>query len=313
MLNATSVVIPISSHQDTVGPMTRSVADAAVILSVIAGRDQKDNYTSTAPSEIPDYTEYLKPDAIRGKRFGVPRAVFTQRNYPRIIAAFNKSLETIRELGGIIVDPTDMPSISEITSSQNETFVLNVDFKVEINQYLRGLESIPTGASTLEKIIAYNDAHKDLEGPKGYEDQSTLKEAQATTGYSPMYYAALRANHDLGRTRGIDAVLKAHKLDAIMLPSSGWTTVPAAIAGYPIVTVPLGFFPNNTNAASAGPNIVYPAPGVPFGLSFLGTAYSEPSLISFAYAYEQKTHTRLQRRAYTAAIPKTQLEDVISP
>ncbi|KAG9088378.1 hypothetical protein FS749_002217 [Ceratobasidium sp. UAMH 11750] len=234
-----SGVIPISSNQDTVGPMTRSVADAAVILSVIAGRDQKDNYTSTAPSKIiPDYTEYLKPDAIKGKRFGVPRVVFTDNIDPStyFIAAFNKSLETVRALGGIVVDPADMPSISEITDRADEYFVLNVDFKVEINKYLKDLESIPTGASTLEKIIAYNDAHKDLEGPEWYEDQSILIEAQATTGYSPMYYAALRANHDRGRTRGIDAVLKAHKLDAIILPSDGWARTPPALAGYPIVT-----------------------------------------------------------------------------
>ncbi|KAG8685163.1 hypothetical protein FRC09_014924 [Ceratobasidium sp. 395] len=85
------------------------------------------------------------------------------------------------------------------------------------------------------------------------------------------------------------------------------------MAGYPIVTVPLGFFPNDTKVTpgSAGPNTVYPAPGAPFGLAFLGTAYSEPSLISFAYAYEQKTHTRIKRRAYAAAVPRTQLKDVI--
>ncbi|KAG8746487.1 hypothetical protein FRC10_004928 [Ceratobasidium sp. 414] len=335
--NAMLLVIPISSHQDTVGPMTRSVADAAVILGVIAGRDEKDNYTSTAPDKIPDYTEYLKADAIKGKRFGVPRAVFTDDeatgNDAYINVAFNKSLDTIRALGGIIVDPADMPSATEIRSSQNETIVLNVDFKVhlgsvladaslimiffvdlqvQINNYLMGLKLIPTGASTLEKLIAYNDAHKDLEEPEGYEDQSTFLEAQATTGYNSTYYAALHADYDIGRTRGIDAVLKAHKLDAIILPSNGWTTVPAALAGYPIVTVPLDFFPEGTKTASAGPHTVFPAPGVPFGLAFLGTAYSEPSLISFAYAYEQKTRTRLQRRAYADAIPKTQLKDVIS-
>ncbi|KAG9094221.1 hypothetical protein FRC06_011029 [Ceratobasidium sp. 370] len=315
-LTSRSGVIPISSHQDTVGPMTRSVADAAVILSLIAGRDKMDNYTSTAPPKIPDYTKYLKSNAIKGKRFGVPRVVFTQDgatdNDPYINVAFNKSLETIRALGGIIVDPADMPSASEIQSSQNETIVLDVDFKVDINKYLKDLKSIPTGASTLEKLIAYNAAHKDLEGPEGYEDQSTFIESQATTGYNSTYYAALRADYDLGRTRGIDAVLEAHKLDAIILPSNGWTTVPAALAGYPIVNVPLGFFPDNTKAASASLNLVYPAPGAPFGLAFLGTAYSEPSLISFAYAYEQKTRTRLQRRAYADAIPKTQLKDVVA-
>ena len=127
-------VIPISSHQDTIGPMTRSVADGAAILNIIAGRDSKDNYTQTAPVTIPDYTKYLDAGAIKGKRFGVPRAVFTNDtitgNDPYINVAFNKSLETIKALGGIVVDPVDFPSAYEIATCGDETFVLDVDFKV---------------------------------------------------------------------------------------------------------------------------------------------------------------------------------------
>jgi amidase len=93
---------------------------------------------------------------------------------------------------------------------------------------------------------------------------------------------------------------------------SSWIQLTHIVAGYPIVTVPLGFFPNDTEIQSAGPSTVWPAPGVPFGLSFVGTAWSEFELIGFAYAYEQKTKTRLQQRAYTEAIPRTQLADVIS-
>lgn len=114
--------------------MTRSVADAAAILTVIAGRDSKDNYTQTAPATIPDYTKFLDANAIKGKRFGVPRAGFTNNtitgNDPYINVAFNKSLETIRALGGIVVDPTDLPSVREITTNEEELFVLEVDFKV---------------------------------------------------------------------------------------------------------------------------------------------------------------------------------------
>ncbi|KAG8706542.1 hypothetical protein FRC09_002355 [Ceratobasidium sp. 395] len=316
VLNAGRPVIPLTSHEDTVGPMTRSVEDGAVILSIIAGRDSKDNYTSTAPSMVPDYTKYLDVNAIKGKRFGVPRAVFTEDkltgNHPYINVVFNKSLETIRSLGGIIVDPAKLPSAHEVTNAKkDEAFIASVDFKIEVNRYLGSLKSIPSGASTIAKLIAYNDAHKDLEEPKGYEDQSILVLSQSTAGYNSTYYAALQANYDRGRTRGIDAALRTYQLDAIVLPSNA---CPAAAAGYPIVTVPLGFFPNDTKATpiSAGSNTVYPAPGAPFGLAFLGTAYSEPSLIGFAYAYEQKTRTRLERRAYAAAIPKTQLKDVIS-
>jgi len=318
-LTSRSGVIPISSHQDTVGPMTRSVEDGAIILSIIAGRDSKDNYTQTAPATIPDYTKYLDAGAIKGKRFGVPRAVFTNDtisgNDPYINVAFNKSLETIKALGGIVVDPVDFPSASEIVTSGDEWLVLDIDFKIDLNTYLKSLKSAPTGASTLAKIIAYNDAHKNLEEPEGYEDQSNFIVAQSTSGYNSTYYAALSNNYARGGSRGIDYALKKYKLDAIVLPTNGgYSTTPSAIAGYPIVSVPLGFFPNSTAVVpgSAGPNTVYPAPGAPFGLSFLGTAYSEPSLIGFAYAYEQKTKTRLQRRAYAEAIPKTQLSHIAS-
>lgn len=156
-------------------------------------------------------------------------------------------------------------------------------------------------------------------------------ESEATTGRNASYFQSLAFDKELGATRGIDAALKAHNLDALILPAPGFTTVPAgecfahrlfsiasmlspplaAIAGYPIVTVPLGFYPDNVTIGSAGPLTVYPAPGVPFGLSFLGTAFSEFQLVGFAFAYEQKTQTRLARKAFPAAIPKTQLKDVI--
>ncbi|KAL5638945.1 hypothetical protein ACGC1H_003347 [Rhizoctonia solani] len=313
-LTSRAGVIPISSHQDSVGPMARSVADAAAILSIIAGRDSQDNYTWTAPAKIPDYTQFLDTNAMKGKRFGVPRIVFTNDsitgNHPSINVEFNKSLETIRSMGGIVVDPADLPSADEMLDTQ-ETIIFETDLKIDLNKYLRGLKFIPTGAGTLEKIIEFNDKYKNLEQPKGYEGQSMFIQAEATSGYDSTYYDALRKDYRMGRQRGIDAALKAHNLDALLLPTNGFTPTPAAIAGYPIVTVPLGFHPDDTSVGRAGPNTVFPAPGIPFGLSFLGTAYSEPALIGFAYAYEQRTHTRLKRLAYKEAIPKTQIQDVI--
>lgn len=127
-------VIPITVHQDTIGTMTRSVADTAVILSIIAGRDSKDNYTLTAPATIPDYTKYLDINAIRGKRFGVPRTVFTDETFtgndPYINVAFNRSLEVIKALGGIVVDPADLPSANEFKFRTHQTFTASFDFKV---------------------------------------------------------------------------------------------------------------------------------------------------------------------------------------
>ncbi|KAF8212984.1 hypothetical protein K438DRAFT_1957569 [Mycena galopus ATCC 62051] len=134
--------------------------------------------------------------------------------------------------------------------------------------------------------------------------------AEATNGFDAEYWAALAANHDIGRTRGIDYALKEYDLDALVLPGPGYTSRAAAIAGYPIVTVPLGFYPENVTIGRME-KLVYPAPGIPFGLSFLGTAYSDFELIGLGFAYEQATQTRVARRAFPAAIPKTQLKDVI--
>lgn len=140
-----------------------------------------------------------------------------------------------------------------------------------------------------------------------------LIRSEATSGFDNAFYEALAFDEELGKTRGIDATLTAHQLDALVLPSVRFTiTSPAAIAGYPIVTVPLDFYPDNVTIGSAGPTTFYPAPGIPFGLSFFGTAFTEFDLIGFAFAFEQRTKTRLKRKAFAAAIPKTQLKDVMS-
>jgi amidase len=314
-LTSRAGVIPISEHQDTVGPLTRSVTDAAIVLSIIAGPDSNDNFTLAQPTPVPDYTMALSNTSLVGKRIGVPRAVFLNDsmtgNDPYVNEVFDQALETLKVLGATIVDPADLPSAYEIYESNNETVVLDVDFKVQLNAWFDSLVTNPSGVASLEDLIMFDNNNPTLEEPTGYTDQSILIESQATTGFNASYYQSLAFDKELGATYGIDAALKTYALDALVLPAPGYTTVPAAIAGYPIVTVPLGFYPENVTIGSAGPETVYPAPGVPIGLSFLGTAWSEYSLVSFAYAYEQKTQTRLQRKAYAAAIPTTQLVDVI--
>ncbi|PSR75763.1 hypothetical protein PHLCEN_2v8880 [Hermanssonia centrifuga] len=315
-LTSRAGVVPISDHQDTVGPIVRSVADAAAVLSVIAGKDPNDNFTLAQPSPVPDFTKALNPNALKGKRIGVPRKVFLNDsisgNDPFVNVAFEAALDTIRGLGATVVDPADLPSAEEIAVSNNETFVLDVDFKIQLNAYFAALLKNPSGVRTLAELIAFDNANPALEEPLQFQDQSQLIEAEATTGMNASYFQSLADDKDLGATRGIDAALKEFNLDALILPAPGLTTVPAAIAGYPIVTVPLGFYPENVTIALAGPQTVYPAPGVPFGLSFLGTAFSEFDLIGFAFAYEQKTQTRLARKAFLEAIPKTQLKDILA-
>ncbi|KAL5478256.1 hypothetical protein ACEPAI_2440 [Sanghuangporus weigelae] len=314
-LTSRAGVIPISEHQDTVGPMVRSVTDAAIVLSVIAGVDPNDNFTLAQPLPVPDYTKALNHHALRGARIGVPRKVFLNDsitgNDPFVNQVFEQAISTIEGLGATVVDPADLPSAEEIAVSNNETIVLDVDFKVQLNAYFEALLANPSDVRSLADLIAFNDANPELEEPTNFTDQSELIESEATTGFNATYFQALAFDKDLGATRGIDAALKEHNLDALILPAPGFTTVPAAIAGYPIVTVPLGFYPDNVTIQSAGPLTVYPAPGVPFGLSFLGTAFSELKLVGFGFAYEQATKTRLARRAFPAAIPKTQLSDIV--
>lgn len=179
-----------------------------------------------------------------------------------------------------------------------------------MNQYIADLLKVPTGVTDLADLIAFNTAHAAEElPPPFYTSQSQFIKSENTT-QDAAYFQALAFDLDLGRTRGIDATLKEFSLDALVLPTDGNTAGPAAIAEYPIVTLPLGFQPDDIVPGPANPTIAK-APGMPFGVSFMGTAFSEFKLISYAYAYEQKTHTRLMRLAFPAAIPQTQLKDVI--
>ncbi|KAG7095549.1 hypothetical protein E1B28_006286 [Marasmius oreades] len=309
-LTSRAGVIPIPSSQDTVGPMTRTVEDAAITLSIIAGEDENDNRSLAQPRPVPNYTQALKRNALQGKRIGVPRMNITRGHYvhdPYLWVSFNEALRTIEDLGATVVDPADLPSAEEIGSGEN--IILKIDFKIEFNRYLEWLEDVPTGVRTLTDLIKFNNEHKDLELPEHYDDQSRLIASDASSGRGPEWAKALALNMEQGATRGIDAVMKEHNLDALVLPACD-TSTPAALAGYPIITVPLDFYPDDTTITKSGPKTVYPAPGLPFGLNFVGTAFSEYDLIGFAYAFEQKTKARLRRTPFPGAIPKTQLKDI---
>ncbi|KAF9477159.1 amidase signature enzyme [Pholiota conissans] len=317
-LTSRAGVIPISEHQDTIGPITRSLADAAIVLSIISGRDPADNYTFAQPPVVPDYTNALRKNSLKGKRIGVPRRVFMDNSIdtrdPYVVSAFERAIETIKRLGATVVDPADLPSADEIALAfPNETLVCAVDFKIQINAYFNSLLTNPTGVRSLADLITFNDAHPHIEKPDNFTSQSTLIISETTNGRNATFFKTLAYNKEIGATRGIDAALDERMLDALVLPAAGYSlaTTPAALAGYPIVTVPLGFYPSTQPIRQAGPLTFYPAPGIPFGLSFIGTAFSEFELIGIAYAYEQRTKTRLTRRAFEAAIPKTQLKDVV--
>ena len=321
-LTSRNLVIPISHNQDTVGPMCRSVADAAAILSIIAGRDTADNYTFLQSAIVPDYTQHLKKDGLKGARIGVMRKFFLDpefSEYPEYIAAeFNKTVEEIfKPLGAEIIDPANLDTVEQIMNLTNELTVLLHDFKHGINSYLSQLTSIPTNVTNLQDLIDYNFNHSSQELPPKRDDQNVFLLAQNTTNLSdPSYITALNLTKSLGGNLGIDATLKKYNLDALITLSVAYATSPAALAGYPMITVPLGFLPNTTEVTTTNETFpfelpIWPAPNFPFGISFIGTAYSEAKLIELAYSYEQATLNRRKSKPFNEAIPKTQLSDVV--
>lgn len=234
--------------------MCRSVADAALILNFIAGPDPRDEATLHQPGIVPDYMTALDKNALKGARIGVPRSAL--RGIKAVEETFNKSLDIFRDLGAEIVDPVDFPDVEEVWPSGmgdlvTGDLVMAVDLKLDINKYLSGLLDVPTGVRTLADLIEFNKTHADLElPPPFYKDQSQyvgsscgdllLKmcrfiESEATQ-VDDAYFAELAEHFDLGRTRGIDAVLAQFNLDAIILPTSRHASTPAAIAGYPLIS-----------------------------------------------------------------------------
>ncbi|KAJ7176038.1 amidase signature enzyme [Mycena crocata] len=299
-LTSRSGVVPISEHQDTVGPLARSVTDTALVLNAIA-----------------DYTAGLKKDALKGVRLGVPRTVYIDPSYAPVIAgeAFKAALKTMGDLGAIITDPADVPSAKDAALAPSVSVVLDTDLKFNIQTYLATLKEIPTNIHNVSDIIVFNDAHKDLEEPAmdAYTSWNLHFNLAEKKEMDDEYKKAIDTNHELGATKGIDAVLKQYNLDALVLPENSFMYSLAGMVGYPIVTVPLGFMSNDTKPADAGgkDEPIQTAPGMPFGLTFVGTAFSESKLLAYAYAYEQATQTRLKRKAYDAATPKVQLADVV--
>jgi amidase len=279
-------IVPISHTQDTAGPMTRSVADAAVLLGAIAAVDPADRATATTGRRAaPDYTAFLDPNGLQGARIGIPR----KKLFGYSVAAdriAERAIADLAKLGATIVDPADIVTAADIDKPEFE--VLLYEFKAGLNQYLAALEP---GAriKTLKEAIAFNVASRDRE--LRYFGQEIFEMAEAKGPLtSAAYRTALASCRRLSRTLGIDATMTRHRLDALVAPTGAppWlidlvngdaypgsaSTVPA-VAGYPHITVPAGY-----------------EFGLPVGLSFFGRPWSEPTLIKLAYAYEQATKHR---------------------
>ena len=286
-------IIPISRTQDTAGPMTRSVADAAVLLSVLAGPDPRD--AATAGARVADYLGALDRGALKGARLGVVREAFGGNDL--VVSLMERALGVLAAQGALLVDPTPIPNGDRYGDA--ELTVLLYEFKDGLNRYLA--EFAP-GAQihSLADLIAWNRAHRAIELP--YFGQELLEQAQAKGDLeSPEYREALDHCARFARIEGLDAAFREQKIDALIAPtgSPAWLTdfvngdhsgasfsSPAAVAGYPHITVPAG--------------AVW---GLPVGLSFVGPAFSEARLLGYAYAFEQATRYRMPPRFLAHAQP----------
>jgi amidase len=286
-------IIPISHTQDTAGPMCRTVTDAAILLTALAGADPSDAATRGARIEA-DYTKFLDPKGLQGARIGVARKVLYGQS-PAADRIAEAALAEMKKQGAVIVDPADIETADEFASS-GELDVLLYEFKADLNAYLAGLANSPV--RSLKDLIDFNEKNKDREMP--YFAQELFERAQAKGPLTEKaYLKALQKDFKISRKDGIDKTMDKHKLDALVAPTSspatlidlvngdygvnGSSTIPA-VAGYPDITVPAGF-----------------DRGLPVGLSFFGRAWSEGKLIAIAFAFEQATRHRQPPRFLASA------------
>jgi amidase len=289
-----SGIVPIAHSQDTAGPMARTVADAAILLGVLAGADPRDAVTVNGRPATVDYSRALDVGGLRGARIGVARKSYT--GYSAVTdAAFEEAIRAMKDAGAVIVDPADIATAGKFDDAEFE--VLLYEFKADLEAYLRGL---PAGARarTLDDLIAFNKAHAAEELPYFGQEifEMAAKKGPLTT---PAYRKALEKCRLLSRTQGLDATFRKHRLDALVAPTqgppsvidlvngekySGSSTTPCAVAGYPAITVPMGY-----------------AFGLPLGVSFMGLPWREGALLKYAYAFEQATKLRRPPRYLATA------------
>ncbi len=284
-----SGIIPIAHSQDTAGPMARTVTDAALLLGVLAGSDSRDPATAGADNRgRRDYADCLNSTALKGARLGIARNYFGFHSQTDTL--IETVLAELKRLGAELIDPVDLKRGSELGGAEGQ--VLSYEFKTDLNAYLAQLGP-GAPVRSLREVIEFNERHREQELRWFGQEELIKAEAKGPLTEKP-YLEAVASCRRVFRTEGIDALMDRHNLDAIVAPTGtpahvtdlvtgdhalGDSTTPAAVAGYPSITVPAGFVHE-----------------LPVGLSFFGRAWSEPKLIALAYAFEQATRCRRSPR-----------------
>ncbi|RCW49156.1 amidase family protein [Paenibacillus prosopidis] len=276
-----SGIIPITHSQDTAGPMARTVTDAAIILGALTGADERDAVTlSGAKHSYRDYTPFLDADYLKHARIGIPRFYYKELDEARLTIV-EAAIEVLRNAGAAIVDPVTLPC----EQTEWDENVMRYEFKKYINDYLADLdESVPV--HSLQELIAYNIEHAETALKYG---QGVLVWSEETSGTltEQDYLDSKMKNKEMAGKQGIDFVLEKLQLDALLFLGNEGGDDLAARAGYPVITVPGGFAKSGIIAPGG-----YTTKG-PQGITFVGTAFSEPTLIKIAYGFEQATKHRV--------------------
>jgi amidase len=281
-----SGIIPIGHSQDTAGPMARTVTDVAILLGALTGVDARDPVTQESQGRASaDYTAYLDAEGLRGARLGVARGLVKDNS--RLQAFLDGVVATLCRLGAEVVESVELVTLSQLGVNVRE--VLRYEFKADLNAYLARLRP-EVAVHSLAEVIAFNEAHRQVVMP--YFGQEHMLEAQKKGDLTtPAYLEALQTSHRLTREEGIDAVLREHRLDAIVALTGG----PAGLTDWVNGNHYTGGGCSSMAAAAGYPHLTVPAGaiwGLPIGLSFFAGAYQEGPLLRLAYAFEQGTQAR---------------------
>jgi amidase len=311
-----NLVVPISEHLDTVGPMATTLKDAAFLLEAIAGKDPDDNYTSAIPFErMPNYVKSCRKDGLRGRRIGVPQNVLeilsTNRTLP-VIKAFDAAIETLEALGATIVPNTNFTGFETFLNSTSGYIIADSDFLTDLPKYISQLTSNPSGVDSVASLRDFT-RNTPIED---YPDRDVAVFDKVVDVYNfpntdPRFWLAYQDGLRLTGPLGLTGALTNFSLDALILPTQFATPFPA-VQGAPIVTVPMGFYPGNTALTPNVPrgDLNALGPNLPIGLSFLGKRFSEEVLIGMGCAFEART--KFREKVRPAVLPKTELRDVVA-